>query len=118
MVKNETFLGIYFILDVIRWWSRVENGNGNGSNEVGEERWWEMGMVPGCEIRKFNIYIYIYKYIYIYYHEINTWKWFPIFMLATKHCKLKIFLVKYFIAKQTEWKWIIVLHSSVDWKLI
>ena len=57
-------------------------------------------------------------YIYIYYHEINTWKWFPIFMLVTKHCKLKIFLVKYFIAKQTEWKWIIVLHSSVDWKLI
>ena len=65
MVKNETFLGIYFILDVIRWWSRVENGNGNGSNEVGEERWWEMGMVPGCEIWKLNIYIYIYLYIYI-----------------------------------------------------
>ena len=34
------------------WSFRVENGNGNGSNEVGEERWWEMGMVPGCEIRK------------------------------------------------------------------
>ena len=97
MVKNETFLGIYFILDVIQWWSRVENGNGNGSNEVGEERWWEMGMVPGCESRKF-------KNIYIYYHEINTWKWFPIFMLATKHCKLKIFLVKYFTVKQTERK--------------
>ena len=68
MVKNETFLGIYFILDVIRWWSRVENGNGIGSNEIGEERWWEMGMVLGCEIRKFkkkkkNIYIYIYIYI-------------------------------------------------------